>query len=127
MFPKLEYCPRSIQPGIYFHNMDSNLVIGRTYFLSKPKNIRSLDESSCNWVSGGTLVGVLRVGVLGLEFGVEVAGVAKGVFEVDVMILSGFWVGREVRSCAAAQLYAVKSEQTLSVGGANGSSGAGRE
>ena len=31
--------------------------------------------------------GVAGLGVLGLELGLEVAGVAKGVFEVEVMIL----------------------------------------
>jgi hypothetical protein len=70
-----------------------------TYFLNKLKNVRSLDESSCSWVSGGTVAGVDR-GVLGLVFGAEAAGVAKGVFEVDVMILFGLWLGGAGRKCA---------------------------
>lgn len=58
-----------------------------TYFLNKPKKVLSLDESSCSWLSAAALVGgVERFGVPGLELGVEVAGVAKGVFDVDVMI-----------------------------------------
>lgn len=58
-----------------------------TYFLNKPKKILNLDESSCSWLSAAALVGgVDRLGVPGLELGVEGAGVAKGVLEVDVMI-----------------------------------------
>lgn len=58
-----------------------------TYFLSKLKNVLSLDPSSWSWLSAGMAVGgVAAVGVGGLVFGVDVAGVAKGVFEVDVMI-----------------------------------------
>lgn len=59
----------------------------KTYFLNRPRKVLSLDESSCSWLSAAALVGgVDRFGVPGLELGVEVAGVANGVLEVDVMV-----------------------------------------
>jgi hypothetical protein len=58
-----------------------------TYFFSKPRNVLNLEESSRSSLSEGTVVGgVAGLGVLGLELGLEVAGVAKGVLEVEVMI-----------------------------------------
>lgn len=60
-----------------------------TYFFSKLKNILNLDDSSRSSLSEGTAVvggGAPVTGVLGLELGFEVAGVANGVFEVEVMV-----------------------------------------
>lgn len=57
-----------------------------TYFLNKLRNVLNLEPSSCSWLSAGMLDGVAGLGVPGLVFGVEVAGVAKGVLEVEVMI-----------------------------------------
>ena len=50
--------------------------IEMTYFLNKPRKIFSFEESSCSWLSAAALVGgVERLGVPGLELGVEGAGV----------------------------------------------------
>lgn len=59
-----------------------------THFLNKLKNVRSFELSSCSWLSAAALVGVgcWLLGVPGLVFGVEVPGVANGVFEVEVII-----------------------------------------
>ena len=58
-----------------------------TYFLNRPIKVFNLDESSWSWLSATVVVaGVDRVGVPGRELGREVAGVAKGVLEVDVMV-----------------------------------------
>lgn len=65
--------------------------VGLTYFLNKLRNVRNFDPSSCNWLSAGTVGGVDWVGLGGLVFGVEVAGVTKGVFEVEVMTLGAVW------------------------------------
>ena len=46
-----------------------------------------------NSLSEGILAvvgGAIGVGVLGLELGFEVAGVAKGVFEVELMVCDAF-------------------------------------
>jgi hypothetical protein len=46
-------------------------------FLNKLKKVRSFDESSCSWLSGGAAVGgVDKLGVVGRVLGVEAAGVA---------------------------------------------------
>ncbi len=61
-----------------------------TYFLNKLKKVLNLEESSRKSLSAGWVVGgVDRLGVPGLEFGTEVAGVTKGVFEDEVMISLG--------------------------------------
>jgi hypothetical protein len=62
-----------------------------TYFFNNPKNVLNLLPSSLNSLSAGTAAatpagGVLVVGVAGRELGFEVAGVAKGVFEVELML-----------------------------------------
>lgn len=60
-----------------------------TYFFNNPRNVLNFEDSSRNSLSEGTVVpvgGVAGLGVVGLELGLEVAGVAKGVFEVEVMI-----------------------------------------
>ncbi len=57
--------------------------------MSKPKNVLNFEESSRRSLSEGAMVpvgGVAELGVPGLGLGFEVAGVAKGVFEVEVMI-----------------------------------------
>jgi hypothetical protein len=60
-----------------------------TYFFNNPKNVLSLLPSSLSSLSAGTAApagGVLVVGVAGRELGLDVAGVAKGVFEVELML-----------------------------------------
>jgi hypothetical protein len=60
-----------------------------TYFFSKPRKVLSFEDSSRSSLSAGTLAplgGVAGEGVVGRELGFEVAGVAKGVFEVEVMV-----------------------------------------
>ena len=65
------------------------MVASSTYFFSKPRNVLNFDESSRSSLSEGTAAavgGAVGLGVLGLVLGLEVAGVAKGVFEVEVMV-----------------------------------------
>ena len=80
----------------------SHLDMNATYFLSRDKNVLSLEDSSRKSLSAGWLVGgVDKLGVPGLVLGAEVAGVAKGVFDVEVIITiwEGFWAA-ESAGCA---------------------------
>lgn len=81
-----------------------------THFLNRPIKVFNLDESSWSWLSATAVVaGVESVGVPGLELGREVAGVAKGVLEVEVMV---WWTGS--RGCNARR---VRMGWKVNVGG----------
>lgn len=78
-----------------------------TYFLSRPRNVFNFEESSRRSLSEGTTVpgGVEEVGlgVVGLELGLDVAGVAKGVFEVEVMVYDASRPLEEQLACAVSK------------------------